>query len=214
MVLISPVHSSQDVPAHPARLQPVQPADHPVKRGLAALVHPVGIVQVARSVGGDPDKEVVLGKKGRPLVVDEGAVGLHRVFDPLTGPHQLGDQIHSPPEEVLAHHRRLTPLPRHCHLRAGMGLQQLPQVQGQQVVAHPELTARVQLLLRQEEAVGAVQIADCPGRLGEHMEGRRRTRDIAGTRTGQTRRTREPEIDGSHRPSLRPDTPQDLITWG
>ena len=72
VILIGPVNGRQHVPAHPAPLQQVQAADHPVEGGLAALVHPVGIMQVAGSVDGDPDQEVVLGKKGGPLVVEEG----------------------------------------------------------------------------------------------------------------------------------------------
>ena len=49
-------------------------------------------------------------------------------------------------------------------------LDHLPDVSLQQIVGHPEPVARIQHLLRQEEAVLAVQVADRPGRLGHHVE--------------------------------------------
>ena len=44
----------------PARAQVLEPAHHLVEGALAALVHAVGVVQLARPVDRDPDEEVVL----------------------------------------------------------------------------------------------------------------------------------------------------------
>ena len=52
-----------------------------------------------------------------------------------------------------------------------MCLDQLPDVPVKQVVGHVKPAALVQLLLVEEEAVGASKIADRTGRLGENVEG-------------------------------------------
>ena len=53
--------------------------------GLAALVHAVGVVDVRRTVHGQPDEEAVLAEEGAPLLVIERAVGLDGVLDLLAG---------------------------------------------------------------------------------------------------------------------------------
>jgi hypothetical protein len=51
-------------------------------------------------------------------------------------------------------------------LIAAMGLDQLPDMGLEQLVTHFEAAARVELLLFEEEAVLAAQVADRSGRLG------------------------------------------------
>ena len=53
-------------------------------------------------------------------------------------------------------------------------LDELLDVLLQHIVAHAELAARIEDFFVQEEAVGAVQVADGAGGLGQQMEGRRR----------------------------------------
>jgi len=121
-----PVNGRQHVPGHPAPLQQVQAADHPVEGGLAALVHPVGIMQVAGSVDGDPDQESCSGKKGGPLVVEEVPLVCNRVFDRCRAGRALRPVSRhagrSPGPSSWAHH----PARATVTLRASMGLQQLP----------------------------------------------------------------------------------------
>jgi len=62
-----------------------QTAHDPVEGGLAALVDPVGVVQLAWTVHGKSDQEVVVPEESGPFVVDERAVGLDGVDDPPTG---------------------------------------------------------------------------------------------------------------------------------
>lgn len=53
---------------------------HDVFVGIASFfVDAVGVVEVFGSVNGEADEEVVFGKEGAPLVVEEGAVGLESV---------------------------------------------------------------------------------------------------------------------------------------
>ena len=61
---------------------------------------------------------------------------------------------------------------------AGLRLDDLAHVRVEQFVGHVESIARVQRLLRQEEAVLTVEVADRSGRFGEDVEVRRR--DLAG----------------------------------
>ena len=174
VVAVGRVHRGQRVPVDAVPLERVEPADHPVEGGLAALVDPVGVVHLARPVDRDPDQEVVLLQERAPLVVEQGRVGLHRVEDPLTGRRVLPLELQRAAEEVEPHQRRLAALERDDHLvDAALGGEQLGDVRLVHVGRHPEPAARVQLVLGQEEAVLAVQVADRAGGLGHHVEGPR-----------------------------------------
>ena len=146
-------------------------AHHLVEAALAALVDAVGVVDLARPVDREPDEEVVLLQELAPLVVELRPVRLDRVGDRLFRPAVLLDELDRAAEELDAHQRRLPALPGDRHLLpVGVRLEQLPDVGLEQVVGHPEAAARVQHLLREEEAVRAVEVADGPGRLREQME--------------------------------------------
>ena len=171
VVTVGSMDRRQSIPFHPRGLQPPQPDHHPVDCRLAALVHPVGIMHLARTVDRHPDQEVVLGQEAGPLITDQSGVGLNRVEDPLAGSGVSLLQFQGPGEEFEAHHRRLSALEGHHDLRCVcVGRQQLFDVRGVHIVVHPERTARVELLLGKVEAVLTVQIADRPGGLGHHME--------------------------------------------
>ena len=64
-IVVSAFHST------PAVAQVLEAAHHLVERALAALVHAVGVVQLARPVDRDPDEEVVLPEERRPLLVEQ-----------------------------------------------------------------------------------------------------------------------------------------------
>ena len=190
VVLVRVVHGGQHVPAHPVRLEPVQPGDDAVERRLAALVDAVGVVEFARAVDRDADQEVLCGEELRPLVVDEGAVGLDRVLDDLVGPAVALDEVDHSAEELDTHERRLAALPGDRDLGVAVRLEQLPDVRLQQPVVHPERAAGVELLLGQEEAVRAVEVADRAGGLPEHVErrgdDRRRAPSVSCVHAGQS----------------------------
>ena len=77
------VDRRQRVPVDLRVAQVAEPAHHLVERALAALVHAVGVVQLARPVDRDADEEVVLAEERRPLLVEQRAVRLDRVRGPL-----------------------------------------------------------------------------------------------------------------------------------
>ena len=85
VVAVRGVDGRERVPLDARRLQELEAADHLVERAAAALVDPVGVVQLARPVDRDPDQEVVLLEERRPLLVEQRAVGLDRVDGPLAG---------------------------------------------------------------------------------------------------------------------------------
>ncbi len=172
VVAVGRVDRGQRVPLHPVPTEHVQPAQHPVEGGLAALVDAVGVVHVAGSVHRDADQEVVRVQEVAPLVVEERAVGLDGVEDPLSRPAEPALELERADEELEPHQCRLATLEGHHDLvGTRVGRQQLPDVGLVDVGVHPEPAAGVELVLGQEEAVLAVQVADGAGRLGHHVEG-------------------------------------------
>ena len=154
----------------PCRFRQSPAAHHLVERSLAALVDAIGVVQLARAVDAQADEELVRLEEGAPLVVEQRAVGLDRVRRPAVRALVAFDVLDRALEEVEAHQRRLAALPGDDDLRPRLRLEQLADVGLEQLVRHPEPAARVEHLLREEEAVLAVEVADGAGRLGEHME--------------------------------------------
>ena len=114
-------------------------------------------------------------EEGRPSVVQLGAVGLDCVLRPLPRGEVVVDQLDGTVEELEPHQRRLAPLPSDLHDRnAGVRLDQLTDIGLEQLIGHPEAAARIQHLLREKEAVGAVEVADRTCGLREQVKGRGR----------------------------------------
>ena len=88
--VVSAFHSTPAVP------QVLEAAHHLVERALAALVHAVGVVHLARPVDRDPDQEVVRLEERRPLLVEQRAVRLDRVRRPLPRLQVLLRQLDRP----------------------------------------------------------------------------------------------------------------------
>ena len=148
----------------------METAHHLVEGAAAALVDSIGIVHLPRAIDAQPHQEVVLFEERRPLVVDLRAVSLNRMQDLLIWPAVLLNQFHRAAKEVQSHQRRLTTLPGYVDLRDLVCLQQLFDVQLQQIVSHAKAAAGIEHLLRQEEAVAAIQVANRAGGLGEQMK--------------------------------------------
>ena len=165
------VYRAEHVELGAVLLQAAGGRDDAVEDRPPAQVVPVGVVQVARAVEAEPDEVVVLGEEGAPLVVEEHAVGLDGALDRHAGGHAAAFGRACPAEEVEPHQRGLSALPGQRHLRdllraSGLGDERL-----HHLVAHAEVAARVQLLLLEEEAVVAAQVAARPGGLGHDVEG-------------------------------------------
>jgi hypothetical protein len=168
------VKGAEDVDIDALALERVPTLHHLIERPPAALVDAVGVMDLLRTVDRDAHQEIVLLEERCPRIVDEHRVRLHRVLDPLTGLPMLLRQFNRAPEEIQPHHRRLAALPRDRNLGCQVRLYQLLDVRLERLVRHPKRAAGVERLLREEEAVGAVEVADGARRLGEEMERRRR----------------------------------------
>ena len=80
---VEPVNAGQGVEEVAMPLQQLGSGEHLVKRGLLAFGDPVVIVNVARAVNTQAHQKPVLLEKTAPLLVEQSAVALEIVFDPL-----------------------------------------------------------------------------------------------------------------------------------
>jgi hypothetical protein len=140
-----------------------------------------------------------LRREAAPLVGEQRAVRLDRVEDHLVRPLVRLDEGDRSPEEVEAEECGLPALPGDRDLRRGLGLDDLADEGLQEVLAHPEPVARVELFLREEEAVLTVEVADRARRLRQDMNhlGRRDRprRRHQGAPTDRSRRRLRRELD-------------------
>ena len=154
------------------RLEGSPALHHQVESALAAAVNPVGVVQLARAVNAQADEKMMFLEERAPVIVEQQAVGLEGVLHDLFGPAVGFNEFHRTLEEVELHQRRLATLPRHRDLLGAMRFEQLADVGLERGLGHPALFVRIQCLLGQEEAIGAINIAGGPARLRQQVEGR------------------------------------------
>ena len=129
---------------------------------MAFPVAPVGVVTRARAVDAEADEEAVLLEEGAPGVVDEEAVGLTGLLNPLAGLLVLFDERDGLLEELELHQGRLAALPGDRHLGRAVRLDELADVALERRLRHPVPVVGIERLLGQEEAVGAVDVARRP----------------------------------------------------
>ncbi len=172
VVLVAGMDGTEDVDVHLVLAEDV-PATHDFVEAAGALLGDAeGVVHFPRAVDAQSHEVVVLLEERGPLVVDEGAVGLHGVDDalPSLGPVLLS-QLHGALVEVEAAEHRLAALPGDVDLTAGRRLHELLDVRLQRFVVHHGRLARIQVLLGEEEAVFAAKVARGAGGLGQQMVG-------------------------------------------
>jgi hypothetical protein len=126
----------------------------------------------ARAVDAQADEKVVFLEEAAPLIVQKNAVRLKGVLHGLLGPAVFFNECHGFAEELHLHQRRLASLPRHRYRGRAVRLQQLANVGFQRCIRHSVLLVGIQRLLRQKEAVSAIDIASGPARLRQQVETR------------------------------------------
>ena len=89
MRLVDVVDGGERVPLDTVALEHPEALQDSVERRPAALVDPVGVVELRRAVDRHTDQEPVLLEEGGEGVVDQRAIGLDGVHDPLPGPRVL-----------------------------------------------------------------------------------------------------------------------------
>jgi len=170
------VHGAEYVELHPVLLEQSGGGHGSVEGAVAPLVHAVRVVKRPWAIDAQPNQEVVFAEELAPGIVQQYSVCLDGVLDVHTGPCILGCARHRTPVEVEPHEGGLAALPGNRHPAGTLCLDILADISLQQLIRHPEVTAGVELLLGQEEAVLAGEVAGSACGLGQHMEVRRRAR--------------------------------------
>ena len=175
---VLPMDGGQDVEFHLVPAEHVQPLHHLVEGRPPGPVAPIAVVYPARPVDADADQEMLARKECAPVVVEQHAIGLEGVLDAHPFGTMMLLQRHRPLEEVDAKQGRLAALPgKHdlalagCHRRRD----QVAHIALQHRVGHTEaFFVRIELLLLEVVAIGAIDVAARPDGLGHHVEGMRR----------------------------------------
>jgi hypothetical protein len=150
-------------------LEQAQALHDPGEGGPALLVPAIDIMEMGRAIEAEADEEVVFLKKLAPVIVQQGTVGLYGVFKDHGGFFVLlliGDGL---AVEIEAHEGGFAPLPGHGDLGSLMVLDELADVGFQDFFTHAKMAAGVEAVFVQKKAIGAVQIADGAGGLGQDM---------------------------------------------
>ena len=178
------MHAGQRVEADAVLLQHLRRGEHLVERWFRVLGDPAVIVNLARTVDAQADEEPLLLEKPGPVVIEQRAVGLQVVLDPLTGPGMLLLQRDHLLEETESEQRRLAALPREDDFVGGDAVDVVLDEALEDVVRHVT-TARParQHALAEVEAVRAIEVASRTRGLGHDMEA------SVGTRPEPMRRT-------------------------
>jgi hypothetical protein len=160
MVRVGRVDRTQDVGVDLVLLEAIPAADYVVEAAHAAFRDAIGVMHCARPVDADADEIVVLLEEPRPFVVDQRAVGLDRVEHVHARRLIFVRQRDRALEEIHPAQHRLAALPRHLHLRPEGRFHELLDVSFENIVRHQRAFARrIEVFLRQEEAVLATEIA-------------------------------------------------------
>ena len=131
-------------------------------------------MQLARAVDGNADQELIFKEEFCPRIVEQDAIGLEGVGDLLAVGIFLLD-LDEIPEIIDTQQRRFPALPGKIHHRRIVRLDILPDVALQHIFVHRPLIdmrigLRIQQFLFEIEAVFAVEIADRPDGLSQHVE--------------------------------------------
>ena len=179
LVGVVPVQHRQRVEFDAVPLQRVDSPQDPAKGSAAGRVAPVPIVHGLRAIDADTHQEAFGRQKTPPLVVDQRGVGLQGVLDVQTRAGVALLELHGAAEEAEPHQRGLSTLPGEldlasaARLRRDVGLDEALE----HLLRHPEAAgAGIETALLQVEAVAAVEVADRPDGLGDHVKGPARPR--------------------------------------
>ena len=169
VVGVDPVDGHQDVVFDAVFLEEAQAPHDPVKGGPVLLVPAVNIMHMSGTVEADADEEVVFLKEFAPLIVQEGAVGLHGIFEDHGRLFIFFLIFDGLPIEIEPHEGGFAPLPGHRHLGGAVIFDELAIISFQDLVPHPEVAAGIEAVVVQKKTVGTVQVADSAGGLGKDV---------------------------------------------
>ena len=121
VVFVSSVDCAQDVSVDIGVTQVFPPTNHHRVSSMPATVETVGIMEVFRAIDGDADEKIVLFEEMRPLLGNQGAVGLDGMTNLLGGATILFAQLNEAFKEREAAQSRFAALPEHGDISIGAG---------------------------------------------------------------------------------------------
>lgn len=122
------------------------------------------------AVDTQPDEKTVVEEESRPFVVDQGSIGLDGVFDDLARSRESTGKRNRLGKEVDPDQSRFPALPGDRDRSIGLALEKLADVGLERVAAHAKTSIRVERILGQVEAVGAVEIAHGSNWFGQDVK--------------------------------------------
>ena len=168
---IEAIDHGEGVEFHALPPQQLRGREDLVERGPSALGHAVGIVQVPRSVDAQAHQEAVLAQEPAPGFVQQHAVGLQIVFDPLARLLVLRLKLDHLAEKIQSQQRGLAALPGEDHAIRILAFDVLADELLQQVLGDaPAGVLSEKVPLAQVIAILAVQVAGRADGLDHGME--------------------------------------------
>lgn len=159
---IHPIDDAQRIERHFMTMEKLCGGNDFVECGFAVLGDTILIVKFFWAVNAEANQESVLLEKGRPLLIEQSAIGLKIVLDALIGFLVSLLKRHDLLEKLDAEQGGFSALPSKNHFIAILALNVLSDVCFENLVGDPELGGtREQFLLVQVIAIPAVKIADC-----------------------------------------------------
>ncbi|OIQ75380.1 hypothetical protein GALL_429550 [mine drainage metagenome] len=179
---IRAMHCAKNVVFNAGAAKGFEPLPHRVESRSPGSVAAIAVVDLPRPVDADAEQKVLARKEGRPVVVEQGSVGLKRIFDLHSVGLVFPLQIHNMLEECKPEHSRLAALPNeeHCALASPDAcIDQVPHVTLQHGLGHAELLfVRVEFVLLQIVAISAIQVAAWAHRLCHYGKRGRRVHTV------------------------------------
>ena len=80
-------------------------------------------------------------------------------------------RVHRSLEKIQSHQGGFAALPGYRDFRCSLRFDHLPDIGFEHIVAHAKATVRIEFLLGEEKAVGAIQVACCAGWFAQDMKG-------------------------------------------
>src|SRR6266516_2241538 len=127
-------------------------------------------MHLLRAIHTQPDQKMVLAEKLAPGLIQEDAIGLHRMLDSNDWTRVLFDVVHCSLEKVQSHQGGFAALPGNGHFRGALRLDQLADIGFEQIITHAKAAVRVEFLLGKEKAVRAIEVACCARGFAQDME--------------------------------------------
>ena len=152
--------------------EPLHGGRHPCEGGAPALVAAAAVVDRRGAVERDAYQEAVVAQERAPVVVQQRAVGLQCVFDAFAAGMALL-QRHGPAKEVEPGERRLAAVPDERYRVDPVAFDVLADVALEQRIVHLRFDARIDRLLVQIVAVGAIEVAARSDGFDHRREGAR-----------------------------------------